>query len=107
MAACRSFPEHACAISRPGHQYKASKRRRRNRRALHHARERALSIAFQVVSGRDGFDPQEGRERARVPLRKTRSKTCLTVLLKIRFKCLFLFASGTKAVLTKNSICPR
>src|SRR5712691_1413180 len=78
MAACRAFPEHACAIGGPGHQCKAGKRRRRNRRPLHHARQRALSIAFQVISGRYEFDQQEGRARARVDLRKTRSKTCLT-----------------------------
>src|SRR5713226_10544437 len=82
MAACRSFPEHACTISRSGYQRKAGKRRRRNRRALHHARERALSIAFQVISGGYGFDQQEGREGALVHRRKTRSKTCLTVFCR-------------------------
>src|SRR5882724_2617458 len=87
MAACRAFPEHACAFSRPGDQRKAGKRRRRNRCALYHARERTLSIALQVVSGGDGFDQQEGRKRSLIHLRTTRSKTCLRVFLLERCEC--------------------
>src|SRR5260370_37205899 len=74
MAACSAFPRQECAVSSSRRQCKAGKRRCRNRCALHHARQRALSNAFQVISGRYEFNQQEGRARALVHPRKTRSK---------------------------------
>src|ERR1700756_1211774 len=99
MAARRAFPEHACAIGRPGHQCKARKRRRRNRRPLYHASRRALSIAFQVVSGCHEFNQQEGRARARGDLRKTRSKTCL-----MRLECMVRKLRKSSALESPNLV---
>src|SRR5262249_46370516 len=79
MAACRAFPGDACFVGRPCYQCKTRKRRRRDRRPLHHARQRALSNALQAVSSSYELDQQEGRERGRIALRKTRSKTSLNL----------------------------
>src|SRR6266849_2311403 len=60
MATCGAFAADERAIGGACHQRKAGHRWRRDRRALHHTRERTLPASRQALSGRRGSAwPQE------------------------------------------------